>query len=74
MLITLYYTPGKWKRQVVRGRIWNAVYTIGEDGCLLLTACHYHGLIECPVVVDETGDPLFVTLNLNGTTYRYDIR
>lgn len=49
---------------------WVSSYVVAEP----LTTCHYHGLIECPVIVDETGDPLFVTLNINGTTYRYDIR
>lgn len=39
-----------------------------------LENCHYHGLIECPEVVDESDAPLFVTFKIDGTTYRYDIR
>lgn len=39
-----------------------------------LESCHYHGLIECPEVVDESDAPLFVTFKIDGTTYRYDIR
>lgn len=49
---------------------WVSSYVVAEP----LTTCHYHGLIECPVIVDETGDPLFITIDINGTTYRYDIR
>lgn len=49
---------------------WVSSYVVAEP----LTTCHYHGLIECPVIVDETGDPLFITIEINGVTYRYDIR
>ena len=49
---------------------WVSSYVVAEP----LATCHYHGLIECPVVVDETGDPLYITIELGGTTYRYDIR
>lgn len=49
---------------------WVSSYVAAEP----LVTCHYHGLIECPVIVDETGDPLFITLEIGGTTYRYDIR
>lgn len=49
---------------------WVSSYVVAEP----LVSCHYHGLIECPVIVDETDDPLFITFELNGTTYRYDIR
>lgn len=49
---------------------WVSSYVAAEP----LVTCHYHGLIECPVIVDETGDPLFITLEIGGITYRYDIR
>ena len=49
---------------------WVSSYVAAEP----LVTCHYHGLIECPVIVDQTGDPLFITLEIGGTTYRYDIR
>ncbi len=49
---------------------WVSSYVVAEP----LTTCHYHGLIECPVIVDESGDPLFITIVIDGVTYRYDIR
>ena len=49
---------------------WVTSYVAAEP----LTTCHYHGLIECPEVIDGSDAPLFITLNLNGITYRYDIR
>lgn len=43
--------------------------------CTPLSSCHYHGLIECPEMVDESDAPLFVYFSLDdGTTYRYTIR
>ena len=43
--------------------------------CTPLTSCHYHGLIECPEIVDTSTKPLFVLLTMaDGITYRYDIR
>ena len=49
---------------------WVSSYVVAEP----LTTCHYHGLVECPEVIDETDAPLFVTIDLDGVTYRFDIR
>lgn len=50
---------------------WASSYVV----CTPLDTCHYHGLVECPEVVDSSDAPLFVTLKLaDGVTYRYDIR
>ncbi len=50
---------------------WVSSYVVAEP----LTTCHYHGLIECPKVVDESEEPLYVTMKLpNKQVYRYDIR
>ena len=49
---------------------WVSSYVICEP----LTTCHYHGLIECPDVIDNSDRPLFVTFKMSdGNTYRYDI-
>jgi len=43
--------------------------------CAPLSSCHYHGLIECPDMVEWSDDPLFIYFSLDdGMTYRYDIR
>lgn len=43
--------------------------------CTPLETCHYHGLIECPEVVDNSSAPLFVTFTLaDGVTYQYNLR
>ena len=40
-----------------------------------LTSCHYHGLVECPEVVDKTSEPLSVFFELSdGSTYQYQMR
>ena len=49
---------------------WVSSYVV----CTPLETCHYHCLIECPKVVDETEAPLFITMDLGGETYRYTIR
>ena len=46
---------------------WVTSYT----ACTPLETCHYHGLVECPEVIDGSDAPLFVTFKLaDGITYR----
>lgn len=50
---------------------WASSYVV----CTPLETCHYHGMIECPKVIDESDAPLFVTIKMpGGKLYRYDIR
>ena len=49
---------------------WASSYVV----CTPLETCHYHGLIECPKVVDETEAPLVVYLEIGGDTYQYTVR
>ena len=49
---------------------WVSSYVV----CTPLETCHYHGLIECPKVVDETEAPLVVYLEIGGDTYQYTVR
>ncbi len=42
--------------------------------CTPLAECHYHGLIECPEIVDQTDDPLVVRFKIDGTTYQCKVR
>ena len=49
---------------------WVSSYIVCEP----LATCKYHGLIECPEVVEESDAPLYITFDVDGTTYRYDIR
>ena len=42
--------------------------------CTPLDTCHYHGLIECPKVIDKSDAPLVVYFNIQGTTYQYIMR
>ncbi|MDD5953850.1 MAG: hypothetical protein PUD38_01475 [Firmicutes bacterium] len=49
---------------------WASSYVV----CTPLETCHYHGLIECPKVVDETEAPLIVYLEIGGDTYQYVVR
>ncbi len=43
--------------------------------CTPLTSCHYHGLIECPEIIESSDAPLFVSLRMaDGITYQYNIR
>ena len=49
---------------------WASSYVV----CTPLETCHYHGLVECPKVVDGSDAPLIVTLNIGGQVYTYTIR
>lgn len=49
---------------------WASSYVV----CTPLETCHYHGLIECPKVVDGSDSSLVVYLTIGGTTYQYTIR
>lgn len=49
---------------------WVSSYIV----CTPLETCHYHGLIECPTVVEDSSAPLFITFNIGGETYTYTIR
>ena len=49
---------------------WVSSYVI----CTPLETCHYHGLIECPKVVDTSNASLIVYLKIGGETYAYTIR
>ncbi len=61
-------------------------FAVAEDGnqfdwtnskivCTPLETCHYHCLIECPEIVDQSDAALYILLPLaDGVTYRYDIR
>lgn len=49
---------------------WVSSYVVATP----LESCHYHGLIECPKVVDGSDAPLIVTLEIGGETYTYTIR
>ena len=43
--------------------------------CTPLETAHYHGLVECPKIVEASEAPLFVTLKMpDGKTYRCDVR
>ncbi len=42
--------------------------------CTPLETCHYHGLVECPEVVDGSDASLIVHFEIDGTTYQYTIR
>ena len=42
--------------------------------CTPLETCHYHGLIECPKVIDGSDASLIVYLEIAGTTYQYTVR
>ena len=39
-----------------------------------LETCRAHGLVECPVVVDESGASVIVRLVIGGETYEYVLR
>ena len=39
-----------------------------------LETCLAHGLVECPVEVDESGNPITVFIEINGTVYEYSLR
>jgi hypothetical protein len=39
-----------------------------------LETCRAHGLVECPVEVDESGNSLIVYLEMGGETYQYILR
>lgn len=49
---------------------WVSSYVV----CTPLETCHYHGLIECPKVVDGSDASLVIYLTIGGTTYQYTIR
>lgn len=49
---------------------WGNSYVI----CTPLETCHYHGLIECPKVIDNSDAPLVVYLKIGGETYAYTVR
>ena len=43
--------------------------------CTPLTSCHYHGLIECPEIIESSDAPLYISLSMaDGITYQYVIR
>lgn len=42
--------------------------------CTPLETCHYHGLIECPKVIDSSDASLVVYLKIGGETYAYTVR
>ena len=39
-----------------------------------LETCLAHGLVECPVEVDESGNPITVFIEISGTVYEYSLR
>ena len=39
-----------------------------------LETCLAHGLVECPVEVDESGNPVTVFIEIDGTVYEYTLR
>lgn len=42
--------------------------------CTPLTSCHYHGLIECPEIIESSAASLYILLPMaDGISYRYDI-
>lgn len=50
-------------------------YSNYQTVCVPLATCHYHGLIECPELIETSEAPLFVTFTIpGGMTYRIDIR
>lgn len=49
---------------------WASSYVV----CTPLETCHYHGLIECPKVIDGSDAPLIVVFEIGGETYQYTIR
>lgn len=49
---------------------WGSSYVV----CTPLSDCHYHGLIECPEIVDKTDKSLVVSFKINDTTYRCKVR
>ena len=51
------------------------VWASHRVACTPLETAHYHGLIECPKVVDESDAPLFVTLTMpDGKIYKCIVR
>ena len=54
-----------------RGFDYVGSYTAADP----LETCQYHCLIDCPQLVEEGTEPVFITFTLaNGKTYRYDLR
>ncbi|MBQ3085949.1 MAG: DUF5067 domain-containing protein [Clostridia bacterium] len=49
---------------------WVSSYVV----CTPLETCGYHGLISVPEMIESSDAPLFITLEIGGETYRYDIR
>ena len=50
---------------------WVSSYT----ACTPLTSCHYHGLIECPELIESSDASLLISLPMaDGITYQYSIR
>lgn len=49
---------------------WASSYVI----CTPLETCHYHGLIECPKVIDGSETSLVIYMEIGGETYTYTIR
>ena len=49
---------------------WASSYVV----CTPLETCHYHGLIECPKVIDSSDGSLVVYMEIGGETYTYIIR
>lgn len=60
-------------------------FTIVDDGAsfnwvssyvaaIPLATCRAHGLVECPVEVDNSGKPISVRIRLGDTTYEYKLR
>ncbi len=51
--------------------LWVSSYVV----CTPLETGHYHGLVECPKVVEGSDAPLFVTITMpDGKTYRSNVR
>ena len=49
---------------------WASSYVV----CTPLETCHYHGLIECPKVIDSSDGSLVIYMEIGGETYTYTIR
>lgn len=49
---------------------WVSSYVV----CTPLETCHYHGLIECPGVIDGSDASLVVSMVIGGETYSFTIR
>ncbi len=49
---------------------WASSYVV----CTPLETCHYHGLIECPELVDGSDASLKIYLEIGGETYEYTVR